>query len=34
MTAYLKDSLHWLHLFCFKLYAFERESAKLTKPAN
>jgi hypothetical protein len=31
LRKYLKDSLHWLHLFCFKLRTFEREADKLTR---
>ncbi len=32
MIAYhLKDSLHWLHLFCFKLRTFDREAKELSR---
>ena len=31
ILAYLKDSLHWLHLFCFKQRTFEREADELSR---
>ncbi|NOT63748.1 MAG: hypothetical protein HOP19_26335, partial [Acidobacteria bacterium] len=31
IRAYLKDSLHWLHLFCFKLHTFKREAERLSR---
>ncbi|MFN0124528.1 MAG: AAA family ATPase [Blastocatellia bacterium] len=31
IRQHLKDSLHWLHLFCFKLRTFRREAEKLSR---
>ncbi|MGH9843154.1 MAG: AAA family ATPase [Blastocatellia bacterium] len=31
IRAYLKDSLYWLHLFCFKLRTFMQETEKLSR---